>query len=722
MMEADVADLKRRLRALLAGGSDAAVDEVLSLGEALCQLACREEALLAAEFAAARRPTESALWHVVAGLRLELDLPQAALEACNTALRLDADNADSLFNTGVVLERLGDPGAALHCYEKAQARCPEHAAVLLNLGPLLARMGRLEEATVACRRAVCLYPQSADCHYNLGDVLQGHGRHAPALAEFEQARALDPSSARAEMGAALALAALGEIEPARRRWQQVVTRQADILTTFRSPLASDRGQAHPDLRPERIALLAAYDRVQNGEPRAYDTFVALFERLLDEGDPARLLDSPDLPYLSLGLPLAETARQKLARQVSARLQRYYPGVRLTPSRRPRGERLRLAYLSGDLRAHAVAWVMGGLFAAHDRRHFEVYVYSSGPDDGGIERRQAEAGADVFRDVSGFDGLVVAQMIAMDAIDILVDLSGYTQYAKGEALALRPAAIQVSYLGFKGTQGAPYIDYALLDRTLMLPEVRPYWDEKIAYLPHNAAPCTYPRFDLPRRTRAEMGLPAQGLVIAALHTPRKIDPLTYALWLAVLRQVPGAVLWLVSGSPAGDAHLRATAEQNGVDPGRLCFAPKCSHEAYLARYLHADLALDAVRYNGHTTSLDALGMGVPLVTRAGREPVAREGVSMLLAHGFPELVAATDEAFVALAVRLASDSAWRLALRDRLQRRQETDLFCPQRRVRELETAYRMMWARHAAGLAPADFDVPPEVSSEESPGVTLSVK
>jgi protein O-GlcNAc transferase len=707
MIEADVADLKRLLRALLAGVSESVVDEVLALGGALCQLACREDALAAAEFAARARPADSALWHVVAGLRLELDLPQAALEACNIALQLDGDNADSLFNTGVVLERLGDRAAALHCYEKARVHCPEHAAVLLNLGPLLARLGRLDEAVAVCREAVRLYPQSFDCHYNLGDVLQGQGLHAPALAEFEQALALDPSSARAEMAAALALAALGEVEPARRRWQQVVARQPGILAAFRSPLASDQGLAHPDLRPERMALLAAYDRVQNGEPRAYDAFVALFERLLDEGDPARQLDSPDLPYLSLGLPLTDDARRRLARQVSARLMRRHAGLALTKSRRARTERLRIAYLSGDLRAHAVAWVMGGLFAAHDRQRFEVYVYSSGPDDGGIERQQAVAGADVFRDVAGFDGLVVAQMIAMDAIDILVDLSGHTQYAKGEALALRPAAIQVSYVGFKGTQGAPYIDYALLDRQLMLPELRPWWDEKMAYLPHNCTPCAYPRLAQPLRTRVEMGLPAHGLVIAALHTPRKVDPQTYALWMAVMRQLPEAVLWLVSGSPAGDARLRAAAEQNGVDPARLCFAPKCAHDDYLARYAHVDLALDALRYNGHSTSLDALGMGVPLVTRAGREPVAREGVSMLLAHGFPELVAATDEDFVTLAVRLASDTGWRQGLRDRLRARHETNLFCPQRRVREIETAYQMMWARHAAGLPPADFDVPP---------------
>lgn len=699
--------LQAELRRLLFENDGLDVNQALSLGAKLHQMSCREAALAAVESAAEYCSDNISIWHAVAGLRLELDLPYAALEACNAALRLNAEDADSLFNTAVVLESLGDFGASLHCYEKALVIAPDHARTLLNFGPLLGKMGRIAEAVLACERAVDLLPLSADCHFNLGDALLGASNHAEALAEFNRAIELHPGFARAEMAAAVATAALGDVPQAASRMRLATAMQPSIMAEFRSPLATDNGMANPELTPERIAILAAYDRMLSGDLKAHEAFVALFNCLLNDDSHGLRLDHPNFPYLTLGLPIPEEARRRVARVVSARHARTNDGVRLAKRRRPRAGRLRLGYISGDFRAHAVAWVIGGLFGRHDRKRFEVFVYSTGPDDGGPERQNAVAGADVFRDVANFSGVVVAQAIAMDGVDVLIDLSGHTKYSMGEALALRPAPIQVSYLGFMGTQGAPFIDYSLLDRTVMLPDVAQWWDEKIVYLPYCFSPCEKLQSAFVLPSRSALGLPEDVLVIGALHAHRKIDPETFRLWMCILRRTSRTVLWLMAGAPGSEASLKSAAEQSGVAPDRLIFSPECSHDEYLARCRLVDFAVDAILYNGHTTSIDLLSMGVPFITKPGRDPVARVGASLLGAHAFPELVAETEENFVSLAVRLASDDSWRFSLREKLSQHTDSKLFCPERHARELEKAYELMWARHTAGLPPADFDVPP---------------
>jgi predicted O-linked N-acetylglucosamine transferase (SPINDLY family) len=336
----------------------------------------------------------------------------------------------------------------------------------------------------------------------------------------------------------------------------------------------------------------------------------------------------------------------------------------------------------------------------------VHAYSVGPVEDCFERSRVQAGVDVFRELGRLPVAAAAQLIVNDGIDILIDLSGFTRHARPEILAMRPAPLQLSYLGFVATQGADYIDYTLLDRNCLLPAARVFWDEKIAYLPECSYHCERPHITLPMPAREDMGLPPSGLVLGALHHPRKLEPLTWQCWMSLLKALPDTCLWLLYETEEQRAQLQRNAAEYGVDATRLVFAEQVDAEQHLSRLRLADIFLDTFVYNGHTTTIDALGAGVPVVTLSGESVVARIAGSMLKAHGLPELVAESVAEYSALVHRLVKDDGWRVALTRHAREQEGSNLFCPQRRVREIETAYAMMWARHQSGLPPDDFDVP----------------
>ncbi|MDQ5882452.1 MAG: hypothetical protein QG616_2284 [Pseudomonadota bacterium] len=700
--------LKERLRRLILSGQAEDAVAVLSIGEQLHATGELEAALRAFELVAERSPESIEAWNAVATLRFELGLLQGALRACESALRLSPSNPMVLFNTAVVLEAVGDIPAALHCYQRAIEIEPGHAGALLNLGPSLARAGLVAEAVAACDMALAYHPGTAAFHFNRGDVLLGAAEFVSALEAFEAALTLAPGDAKSELSAAVALAALGDLRSARTRMGNALALSPNLLSRYANPLRTDSVSFYPELSPERIFIFSRYDRVRTCDWSDYAVFARQFGNMI-RGDGCPEIDNPDYAYISLGLPVTDELRQTLARNVARRIRASLGAGGFAKSRRERGPRLRIGYLSGDLRSHAVAYLIGGVFEMHDRSRFEVYVYSTGPDDGSRERQRSEQGADVFRDVSAFSGAVIGQLIAMDGIDILVDLSGYTLYGRPEAMALRPAPIQVSYLGFMGTQGAPWIDYSILDHTILTPTSRQWWDEKIAYLPSFYSPCEMPKCSSTDLRRPDAALPDEAFVLCALHMPRKIDPATFRLWLKVLEAIPHSVLWLISESPQIENNLGDAAEVFGISRQRLVFAPMVLREMHLARFRLADLFLDSASYNGHATTADALAMGLPVLTIVGSSVVSRVSEGMLNLCGLSALAANDEAQFVASAQRFANDQNWRRQLVHTLETTKTLTLFSVETRVREIEKACEMIWARHVAGLAPEDFDVSPSV-------------
>jgi predicted O-linked N-acetylglucosamine transferase (SPINDLY family) len=372
-------------------------------------------------------------------------------------------------------------------------------------------------------------------------------------------------------------------------------------------------------------------------------------------------------------------------------------------------RLRIAYLSGDFHEHATAYLAARLFELHDRGGFEVTGISYGPDDGSATRGRLRRAFDRFVDVRAMSDAGAAALMRELEIDIAVDLKGHTAHARLGILAHRPAPVQATYLGFPGTLGAGFIDYALADRVVIPPEEQRFYTERVVWLPHCYQVNDSERIIAPTRvSRAQAGLPEDAFVFCCFNNTYKLTTAMFDIWMRLLAGVPGSRLWLADHNAAAKRNLERAAVSRGIEPARLCFAPRVAHAEHLARHRLADLFLDNLPVNAHTTASDALWAGLPLVTCLGASFAGRVAASLLRAVGLPELVTTNLADYEALALELAREPARLASLRERLARNRlthplfDTDLF-----RRHIEAAYREMWQRFEGGEAPRSFSVAP---------------
>ena len=562
--------------------------------------------------------------------------------ACRQAMRARPGQPELLFLLGQILYRAGRRPEAVRALDRAVARRPDLIEAAALAGLLHESLGAYDKAEKSWRQVVAAQP-SGPAWFNLGNVLRHLGREAEALNAYRTAHRLAPDDA-------VILSALVARQQALCDWDGL-----EDLTVRLSGLVA-RGRS--GVQPFRLLAINCPEEVQGRCARAWGT----------------------------GLPAA--AR------------------RPAPPAEP-GPVLTLGYLSADYQDHATAYLIAELFELHDRRRFRVMAYSLGPDDRRPMRRRLEAGVDGFRDLSGASASAAAACIRADGVDILVDLKGYTRGARPEILAQRPAPVQVSYLGYPGSMGVDWIDYILADPVVLPLDCQEHYRERIVHLPgcyqvnDRLRPCPAASPD-----RASLGLPARGPVLACFNAAYKITPSLFAVWMRLLTGAPGAVLWLLADQPAVEANLRAAAVRAGVGEDRLVFAPMRSLSEHLVRYRVADLFLDTLPYNAHTTGSDALWMGCPLVTCRGQSFAGRVGASLLEAVGLPEMVAADLGEYEALAAALLADPARLAALRARLEAGRATaPLFDTPAFARAIETAYETMWQRYLSGQPPAAFAV-----------------
>jgi predicted O-linked N-acetylglucosamine transferase (SPINDLY family) len=371
------------------------------------------------------------------------------------------------------------------------------------------------------------------------------------------------------------------------------------------------------------------------------------------------------------------------------------------------DRIRIAYLSADLHSHATAALMAGVFECHDRERFQTAAVSFGPDDRSEMRGRLVAAFDSFIEVRDKSDREVAALMRQMEIDIVVDLKGYTQDSRPGILAYRAASLQVSYLGFPGTMGADYIDYIIADRTVIPAQHERFYSEKIAHLPD-----TYQANDDKRRisanalARRDFGLPEGAFVFCCFNNNFKIMPEMFVIWMRLLKAVERSVLWLLEDNAAVSRNLRSEAAARGIAPERLVFAGRANLDVHLARHRLADLFLDTLPYNAHTSASDALWAGLPLITCLGETFAGRVAASLLRAVGLPELITESLEDYEALALSLARDPAMLSALKDKLaHNRDACPLFDTERFTRNLEAIYRVIVERCRQGLAPASFEL-----------------
>ena len=605
-------------------------------------------------------------------------LPDEALAAFDKAIALRADYAEAFYNRGTVLQELFKWEEALAAYAEAARLRKNYADAISNTAIVLQELGRAGEAIELCRHLLDRIPAHADACNNMGTALLADRRPREALAAFEAALSQRPDFPEAFYNLGNAQRELGDLREAIAAYQHALHLRPDDPDAF-SQLVYHRAQAcdWDDYERDQETLV---DKVRQG------------------------IRVP--PFYLLSTP-ASAADQLLCAQRWIGPIQPPPHTVFDHKPAPARDRIRLGYLSGDFHQHATAQLMAELFERHNRDRFEVIAYSYGPDDHSPMRARLRSAFDRFFDVRALSHHDVAKRIHADQVDILVDLKGYTHHARPAIMAYRPAPVQVSYLGYPATMGADFIDYIVVDPVVVPTSQQRFFSEKLVHLP-----CSFQANDRGRKvatvrtSRGDCGLPAAELVLCSFNNSYKISPAFFDIWMRVLHAVPGSVLWLLEANRLVKANLRSEAEKRGVDPDRLIFAPVVSSAEHVERHRHADLFLDTLPCNAHTTASDALWAGLPVLTCSGDTFAGRVAASLLTAVGMPELMTGSLEQYERTALALARDPQRLIALRRKLQENRPTcSLFDLPKLTGNIEAAYARMWQTWLAGERPAAFSI-----------------
>jgi len=571
------------------------------------------------------------------------------LESYDRAIELKPDFAEGFHARGISLASMRQLPAALASYDRTIALNANYSEAHLSRANVLQELMLLDAAIDGYARAIELKPDSPEAYLGLGSALTRLKRHEEAARSYDRALALKP-----DLKYLIGMRRYGRMQVC--DWTGLVSDRQKLVAGL------EAGQAVTLPLP----ALALFDSAKLHE-RAARIWV-------------RELCPPDGSLGSVGT-------------------------------RPRGARIRIGYFSADFRTHPVSLLTAGLFETHDRSKFEITAFAFGSDDDDPMRARLKHAFEHFIDVSKHSDSDVASLARELGIDIAVDLGGFTDGARTRIFARRAAPLQVGYLGYAGTSGAPYMDYLIADQTLIPEGEERHYSEQIIRLPDSFQPTDSTRAISDRvYAREELGLPARGFVFCCFNRGFKLMPETFDDWMQILKSVEGSVLWLSEGDKTAVANLRSEAARRDVSPERLIFATTMPSMAdHLARLRTAELFLDTLPFNAHTTASDALWTGLPVVTCAGHALPGRVAASLLNALDLPELITTTREHYRALAVRLALNPAELKLVRDKLARNRLTaPLFDTARYARHLESAFTSIYERHQARLPPAHVAIGPK--------------
>jgi predicted O-linked N-acetylglucosamine transferase (SPINDLY family) len=673
----------------------------LERADALCAQLVREQ------------PAHFDSWHLWGLVAFERRQLEQAVERFRRSLELNPGQAAVLANLGHMLVQLNRGGEALDCFERAAKLDPNSAAMLygfgcallqlkrareaiaildraLQLQPNLAlalnvrghalqSLQRFEEALQSYDRSITLQPDLAVTHHQRGLVLVDLQQPRAALASFDQAVRLAPALAEAHQGRGIALTRLQQPEEASKAYARCLELRGDLPYMRGQALHALLQQVEWSRREElSTAILAANAR---GE-------------------------ATDEPFSFLSVSGSAEAQLSCARRYIAD---WYPPREppLWDGQTYTHEKIRVAYLSADFGEHPVSYLMAGVFERHDRGLLETAGLSLRPVDARGYGARTRQSFDHFVEIGSRSDADIARFIRDAQIDILVDLMGFTRGARLAVLSYRAAPVQVSYLGYPGTMGAPYIDYLLGDRFVIPPQYRCHYTEAVAYLPDcfqaNDAARALPE----PPSRGEAGLPESGFVFCSFNASYKITPEIFDIWCRLLNATAGSILWLLGDREATRKNLQREARNRGVAPERLVFAERAGYANHLARLRLADLFLDTPVFNAGTSASDALWAQVPVLTCPGEAFASRMAGSLLQTIGLPELICQDLQDYEQRALDIARNSYELRGLRERLRdRRVSSPLFDTVRFCGHLERAYLEMHQRARRGEKPSDFAIP----------------
>jgi predicted O-linked N-acetylglucosamine transferase (SPINDLY family) len=600
-----------------------------------------------------------------------------AIEYYEKAISLKPDYADAYNNLGVVYKDQNNLAAAIANYQKAITFNPNFSGAYANLGTALKELHNLEAAIVCYRKAIAIQPNYADAYNGLASAFNKQHKLDDALENYQKAIELNPRSA------------------------ETYTNLGHVLNK----------------QQKLTAAIACYEKALTLKPNNAEALGSLFhlrQHCCDWTDfqhnqrkVMNAVNAGQEGYRPLSFLAVSDSGQAQKQCAFTFGKKNYPPAKQTQQKNYQHSKIRIAYISADLREHAVSILMAELFELHDKNRFEIFAISLQPETTTTLGQRVKNAFTHFIDATDKSDVEVAQLIEHLEIDIAVDLMGFTANSRTAIFAYRPAPIQINYLGYPGTMGVDYIDYIVADAYLIPPDLQKHYSEKIIYMPDcfqvNDSKRFVPTY-MP--TRAEVGLPETGFVFCAFNGSYKFTPDFFDVWMNILKAVPNSVLWLFADNLMVETNLRNEAIKRGVAVERLIFAKKVVYQSYLANYQLADLFLDTLPFNGGTTVSDALWMGLPVLTYSGEAFAARMAGSLLNALGLPELITSNLLDYANKAIQLATTLTLLAEIRAKLAEHKKTyPLFNPAIFCKHLESAYSTIWERHQRDEPPVTFNV-----------------
>ena len=580
----------------------------------------------------------------------------------------------ALFKQGLHLHQQGQLAQARQIYEQVLAKQPTHFDALHLSGVIAAQSKNPTLALELIGKAIEINPKNAATYSNRGIALKELKRYEEALASYDKAIAIKPDYADDYSNRGKALKDLKRIEEALASYDKAIEIKPDYEYLFGTML---------------LTKMFICDW-QN-----FETDVQSLSLKINEGKKS----SPSFPVLAL---IDSPSIQRKSSEIWINDKHSFnPSLGLIPQYE-RKNKIRIGYYSADFHEHATAHLMAELFERHDKNNFELIAFSFGPDTKDEMRQRLSKAFEQFIDVRFKSDKDIALMSREMGIDIAVDLKGFTRDQRVSIFSYRAAPIQINYIGYPGTMATGYIDYIIADPTLIPIESQQHYLEKVVYLPYSYQVNDRQRVIADQIfTKEELGLPNDGFVFCCFNNNYKITPDTFNGWMRILKAVEDSVLWLFEDNPTAVINLRKEAQTKGIDPNRLVFAKRMKLPEHLARHRVADLFIDTLPYNAHTTASDALWTGLPVLTCMGESFASRVAASLLNAIELPELITTTQEQYEATAIELATNPAKLRAIKDKLERnRLTTALFDTPRFTKHIEAAYTQMYERYQTDLPP----------------------
>ena len=624
-------------------------------------------------------PNSLSINYSLANVLLQLNEHARALPFHKKAVRLDPRNYWAQVNFGISLSYLKFYAEAIDAFKVAISIDPSSPIAWLNLGNGYRELEKTQDAIKAYDEAIRLAPDFAEVFFNRGLVLNQTKELDAAADSYLRAIALQPGYCDAYFN-------LADLYRAQRKIGQAIEYYSKLYAI------------DPEFELVRGQLL--HTKLDGCDWTGVDELISLIEAGIKNNK--KMIQ----PFAYQAVSTSEDLLYRCAKIYSADS---YPEVRAQKPKLSSHEKIHVGYVSGEFRHQATSLLMVKLFELHDKQKFKIFAFDNGWDDQSETRQRLVAAFDEIIDISGLSTAQASEAIKVRKIDILINLNGFFGLSRQDVFALRSSPIQVNYLGFPGTIGAHYMDYLIADQQVIPPTSYPYYSEKIVTLPYSYQANDRDRLISDKSySRHEVGLPQDAFVFCCFNNNYKIQSETFSCWMRILERVPASVLWLLKDNAAAVENLKKEAQQRGIAPERLIFAERAFLPEHLARHRAADLFLDTLPYNAHTTASDALWAGLPVLTCVGSSFAARVGSSLLSAIGLPELITHTLAEYEALAITLATQPDKLNLLKDKLSsHRLTTPLFDSALFTKHIESAYEKMIERQRAQLPCEHFSIQP---------------